>query len=303
MMQSNDYSGTGVTASSWDEKYLTGRKSAWTENLLVAREINRRMTNDPSMHWLNWFFEKFLDRKPGKVLSIGCGDGAHELIMARCGYVDHVHGFDASSAGIARAKAAADTEGLAATFEVKLFEEFSADPPIAVYDMVMFAGALHHVRNIEDMLFAVQRTLKPEGLLLVNEYIGPAYQLYPKNQLDIVNLVLRLSSPEMRLGHDTEVRLPTMQMIYEADPSEGVRAPLIRPLLPHFFSPLFERLNGGGLLHALFDGLNANKVNDNSPESNAYIAACIDLENILTASNFLPHDFMFGCYKNDKSNS
>lgn len=279
--------------------YDRGIKSSWTENIWVQRAVNARMTGNPETHWLNWFFTEYLGYQPAKVLSIGCGDGSHELIIARQKYAEHVYGFDASASGIEKASRQAKEEGLNAEFSVKLFEEFSADPPNAAYDIAIFAGSLHHVKDIEDMLFAVQKAVKRDGLILVNEYVGPAYQLYSDKQLAVINCLLNIMPQNIKVREDFELVTPTMRTIYETDPSEGVRAPLIPILLPKFFNPLFQRKMNGALLHGLFDGLDGMKINDGSKQSNAVVLALIELEDMLSDSNFLNSDFLFGLYSND----
>lgn len=299
---SNDTNDTAAThAAHWDLKYRDTVKSSWTQNPSVQRAVNQRMTGNPGMHWLNWVFADFLPERPSKVLSIGCGDGSHELIVAREGYADVVHGFDASPVGIEMARKQAAEESLNAVFEVKLFEDFTENPPDGDFDVAMFAGSLHHVRDIEGMLFAVQRAVRPGGFVIVNEYVGPAYQLYGDVQINLVNTVLGMLPREALIGEDFRLTIPTMQTVYAVDPSEGVRAPLIPVLLPRFFTPVMCRQMNGALLHPLFDGLNAAVVNADTQETRKLMESIITLEDMLTEARVLSSDFMFAVYRNDLS--
>lgn len=288
-----------IHTAHWDLKYRESIKSSWTENPVVQRAVNKRMTGNPNLHWLNWVFTEFLPVRPQNVLSVGCGDGSHELIIARQDYADLVYGFDASPVAIEMANRQARDEGLKAIFEVKLFEEFSEQPPEDEFDLAMFAGSLHHVRDIEGILFAIQKALKPGGFVVVNEYVGPAYQLYGELQQRLVNDVLGLLPKDTLIDPDFRLRIPTMRTVYATDPSEGVRAPLIPTLLPRFFTTLMRRQMNGALLHPLFDGLNGAVVNVDTPENQRLIERIIDLEDVLTEAKILSSDFMFAVYRND----
>lgn len=289
---------TSTTASAhWDQMYESATRSAWTQNGAVAEELYLRMT-DQKGFWLDWVFNSYLP-SADHVLSIGCGDGSHELMIGRQKFARKVTAFDASPVAIAQAKTIATQEGLPIDFQVRLFEEFVADAgPDNVYDCVLFSGSLHHVTDLEGTLSSVRRVLRPGGTVIVNEYCGPCYQLYPTSQVNLVNRVLDRIPAQFRMGPTEQLHLPTIEMIMAADPTEGVRAPLIPTLVPMYFTKEYERFLGGALLHPIFGCLNGAKVNDGSPESVALVEMLILMERELTAAGALPHDFMFGIYRN-----
>lgn len=284
-----------TTASHWDAKYASATQSAWVQNPLVEQAIYQRMTGQRGF-WLDWVFNDLMS-PVDSLLSVGCGDGSHELLIARRGFARSVVAFDAAPGAIQRAQETATAEGLAVEFHNRLFEEFVLNPgPENRYDAVLFSGSLHHVTDLEGMLSAVQRVLRPGGRVIVNEYCGPCYQLYSPTQVQIVDRTIA-SLPEDYRFSDRLV-LPTMDMIMASDPTEGVRSALIPHLLPMYFKAEYERLVGGGLLHPLFGCLNASRVNDGSPESRLLVEMLILLEDELTRAGVLQHDFMFGVYSN-----
>lgn len=287
-----------TAAAHWDQMYESATRSAWTQNPLVERELYRRMTGQTGF-WLEWVFTDGM-RPVNRLLSVGCGDGHHEIMIARRGFAKHVTAFDASSFAIEQAGTVAAVENLAIDFSVRLFEQFVADPgPEASYDAVLFSGSLHHVLDLEGMLSAVRQVLKPGGLIIVNEYCGPCYQLYSKAQVDLVNRVLDSLNPRFLFEGSFRLQLPTMDMIMASDPTEGVRASLIPLLVPMYFKPQYERFVGGALLHPLFGCLNGTQINDGSSESDALVRMLIVLENELTSNGQLPHEFMFGIYRRE----
>ncbi len=284
-----------TTVSHWDAKYAAATQSAWVQNSIVERAVYRRMTGQEGF-WLDWVFNCLIP-PVDNLLSIGCGDGSHEMLIARRGFAKRVLAFDAASGAIARAQETAGSEGLAVEFRNSLFEEFVTNPgPENTYDVVLFSGSLHHVTDLEGMLCAVQRVLKPGGKVIVNEYCGPCYQLYSPSQVQTVDRVIAALPEEFRSAD--RLAMPTMQMIMDSDPTEGVRSALIPLLVPMYFEREYERFIGGGLLHPLFTCLNAAKVNDGSPESRALVEMLVLMEDELTRAGALRHDFMFGIYVN-----
>lgn len=284
-----------TTASHWDAKYATATRSAWVQNPLVEQALYQRMTGQRG-YWLDWVFTHLLS-PVGSLLSVGCGDGFHELLIARRGYARNISAFDAAPGAVQRAQEVAAAEGLAIDFRNRLFEEFVLNPGAEdQHDVVFFSGSLHHVTDLEGMLSAVQRVLKPGGKVIVNEYCGPCYQLYPPSQVAIVDRTIAALPEKFRASDRLE--MPSMEMIKASDPTEGVRSALIPQLVPMYFKPEYERFVGGALLHPLFGCLNASRVNDGSPESRVLVEMLIHLEDELTRSGALQHDFMLGIYAN-----
>lgn len=290
-----DNSQQETATSHWDGMYANVTRSAWTQNLQVSHALHRRMTDQPEF-WLAWLFHQYLP-PVGRLLSIGCGDGVHENIIARYGLAKSIVAFDASPVAIERARAEAEAGGWHVDFSVRLFEEFADSPgPEGEFDVVLFSGSLHHVKDLEGMLSAVRRVLKPDGKVVVNEYCGACYQIYPKSQAEIVDRILETIPREFKAADKLEI--PTIEQVMASDPTEGVRASLIPQLISVYFEAEYERFLGGGLLHPIFTCLNGDRVNDDSPESRMLVDMLIRMDDELTRSGALGHDFMFGIYRN-----
>jgi 2-polyprenyl-3-methyl-5-hydroxy-6-metoxy-1,4-benzoquinol methylase len=281
----------------WDNMHDQAIRSAWTENPVIARHLMRRITGTDKF-WLNWLFEDYLPEhfpgRTGRILSIGCGDGAHELLIARHGYAGQIDAFDASPKGIAKAQSQAEAENLKGVdFWVDSFENFASMPHEPRYDLVLFAGSMHHVRDIEDMLRAVRAILKSDGLLVFNEYIGSCYNIYPPAQVSIVNQVLSALHPSFIAEGFSRFVNPSIDSALAHDPSEAVRAPLIMQIVAAYFDFHYKRGFGGALLHPLFTCLNARKLNDGSPESETISSLLAEMDSLLAEHRVLPHDFCF----------
>jgi hypothetical protein len=202
-----------------------------------------------------------------------------------------------SQAGIKAARAVAESEGLAASFSVATFDSFTAAPDTEPYDMVLFIGSLHHVREMEAMLDKVRNALAGNGVVLVNEYVGPCYGIFSDERLGIINRVLSSPAPEFKLAPESQRVNPTIEAVLSYDPSESTRSALIPSFLSYYFKACVTRNFGGALLHPLFDHLNSGRLADGSPESNTIVRLLIETENLLTDAGLLPNDFLFGLYQ------
>lgn len=287
-----------VVSHHWDDQFETGVRSSWFAYPAVLSELNRRVTGRDAF-WLSWVLQEYLPERLERVLSIGCGDGSHELMMARHNFVGSVDAFDLSPAGIAKAEQEARSENMNAHFSVRDFDDFIANPGID-YDAVFFIGSLHHVKDLEGMLAAVRKSLRRDGYLIISEYVGPCYNIYPDDRITIINNTLDLLDPVFKLRPDARWTNPTIETVFSIDPSESVRSELIPPFLKFYFEPELIRPIGGALLHPLADHLNSTKLNDGSAESKTIVRMLIQIENQLEAAGLLPSDFMVGIYRNTK---
>ena len=59
------------------------------------------------------------------------------------------------------------------------------------YDIIVFDMILHHIKNVGNLLEKVKYSLKNDGLLLINEYVGPNRFQYTKEQLHKSNQILK----------------------------------------------------------------------------------------------------------------
>lgn len=144
-----------------------------------------------------------------RVLSIGCGLGDTELLLAP--RVAHLTGIDISEAGIAEARASAARQGVKnAFFDVKMAEKL---PPEAVFDAILAVFFLHHLPDpeLEAMPALLARLLKPGGRV---------YALDPSvNRLS--GKVGRLLFPKLMAKYQTdderEIALPRVVQLFEKE--------------------------------------------------------------------------------------
>jgi len=141
--------------------------------------------------------------------------------------------------------------------------------PRAAFDVVFFHQSLHHVVSLEALFAEVMLSLRPGGLLYLDEYIGPSRFDWNDERLAPHRAVYAGLPAEVRATE--RLQLP----IQQDDPSEAVRSSEILPLLKVGFEIEEYRPYGGNILSVLYPEL--NKEHLTATVTDALIAADRDL--------------------------
>jgi SAM-dependent methyltransferase len=221
----------------------------------VRAEINRRIGGGKELWPLDWFAATYPGRTFDRALSIGCGTGALERDLLQrelCGSID---AFDGSIASLSLARRAATRGGgdriryFAADFNRPAF-------PRGAFDAVFIHQALHHVAKLEKLLREILLALKPNGLLYLEEYVGPSRHAWTDGKL----------APLARLYDELPRELRSFDRIpapiQADDPSEAIRSDEIREQLAIGFRIEHERGYGGNLLAVILPSLDLERAGE-----------------------------------------
>jgi len=289
----------GRTADTW------GRHAA--AKAAGAPEAQRYWTSSPQIlkeyifgyfggiDWYGFIRTRYCDPTREHGLSLCCGDGFTERQLVLWDSIRRCEGIDLSEEAIAVARAQAEAEGLhTMTYRVADIETLTLPPES--YDLVVFWQGLHHLRRPERILREVGRALRPEGILLVNDYVGPARFQLPQVQVDLINKWLKQLPPELRREPNGVIREtftpPTVEQVIAFDASEAVCSDQILPILTRDF-PILERIDwGGALLQFLLDGIVQN-FSPEDPEHRAWITRLCEADNEVLEKGVLPTSFTF----------
>ena len=123
--------------------------------------------------------------------------------------------------------------------------------------------SLHHIEALEHVLQQCRQALRPRGLLLVNEFVGPSRFQWTERQLDMANTALASIPSALRRdlakgGLKTTVERPTVEHMIRTDPSESVRSAEIERLVKDHFAVVGEWNWGGTLNHLVFQNIAGN---------------------------------------------
>ena len=123
---------------------------------------------DGATDYVSW--ASFLLREHGsreRCLSLGSGLGRMEKFLISTGFTSKFETIELSPHG--NKKARIYEEGIEALEGDLNFVQLEPES----YDFILCHGVLHHLINLEHVFGQLNRALKPNGLLLVYEYVGP----------------------------------------------------------------------------------------------------------------------------------
>jgi len=296
----------------------------------------------------DWFERWAVDRVVGgrapvqRCLSLCCGFGEIERILARLGAFEHCRAIDLAAPAVEAARVAAAAAGITQIdYDVVDIESIALEPESV--DLVWANGALHHLSQLEHVLSEVERALRPGGILVANEYIGPNHAQLGARESELVNAVIHLIPPSLREQTEASFvparfkgprwlelayrglagRLPDRPSLppwqrrvaaarrrlplprprrfgrvwdnnpwyYEhVDPSEGVRAAEIVPVLTRVFDHVEVRPYNGSILPLALDRGFYERYDPTDEQHVTLLDALVRLESGLVASGQIaPH--------------
>lgn len=264
----------------------------------IRRTINQRVTGDPELPAINWFFQQVAPHRPlplDRVLVIGCGASGLETRLVQSGMVASAVALDLSPRALALAAQAAAAAGLTSVVhrqaDMNALPLGTPDLQPGSFDAVFAVAGIHHCANLEGLYATVAQLLVPGGWFFLDEFIGPNRFQWSDLQLGLVNGVLstlpdalvKTGTGQLRRGY---VR-PTVDNVLDVDPSEAVRSADIVPLLPRWFTIECQRGYGGNLLHLILSQIAQNFHND----PGGYLTRMIALEDWCLSQGMLTDDF------------
>jgi SAM-dependent methyltransferase len=237
-------------ASYWDDHVgeHINSFSHWEGTKPVQMHQWKHVTGDPNYNPVAWFWHKYGPFE--RSASIACGNGILERYVAEnlLPPDGRITGFDVSPASVKLARSLSKSEG--ADFDVRDMNHQLWDE--ATYDAVFAHGALHHVEALDFCLGEMAKSLKPTGLLYVNDYLGPARFQFSETQLRLANDLLLRVPEKFRSGNTPKNCDPVA--LSHMDPSEAVNPHQIYETLRAHFDIVERHAMGGTLLAPIFGG-------------------------------------------------
>jgi len=268
------------------------------ESPLVLAQINELISGDPGLDWANYVFRKYLlasGKGVERGLSLGCGDGRierHMRMLAACHQID---AFDIAESAIAHARKRALESGIdGIIYQVRDLNDIKLPPNH--YDVVVASSILHHISNLEGLLDQVRSSLKPGGLLVANEYVGPSQFQWTSKQVQIINEILsllpehyrrRVTDPHKVKDHISRPRIWWMNV---RDPSEAIRSNEIVEMIERRFRIIERKDFGGTILHMLLQDIVWN-FDPHDEHDGTILKLVLYVEKVLIEEEVIPSDF------------
>ncbi|HYC90243.1 MAG TPA: class I SAM-dependent methyltransferase [Thermoanaerobaculia bacterium] len=255
--------------------------NTWMANTAVLMHLNERATGDPARDWLSSWAHRWFVGKDLRVLVLGCGEGWLERAVAQWPFVARIDAVDFAEEAVNRAREAARDLNKIHYGVVDLNRDTL---PPDTYDVVVAHSVLHHVENLEHAYAQLEKTMRPNATLILNEYVGPNRFQYGDDVLSIMNALLAC------IGQPPKQR-PSVEEMLANDPTEAVRSEELLPLTGRTFEVL-ERKNIGGtiLQHLLYETVARFRF-ENARERSILEMLCT-IEAMLVDSGRVPCDYV-----------
>ena len=163
----------------------------------------------------------------GDTLSLGCGAGHLDRIFKERHYTFRSFaGIDISREAVERAQTLAEQIALAPSIRYTAADLNTIELPAESFDFIYFFQSLHHIEALERVLDSCSAALRTDGLLLVNEFVGPSRFQWTSRQLEMAT-ELTLALPEdlrrdlQRGGIKSRVERPSNRA---HDPPRSIRS-------------------------------------------------------------------------------
>jgi SAM-dependent methyltransferase len=273
---------------------------AW-EIPALRRRWNFMVSGDEDVDHVGYIRRKYLnDKKDLSAFSPGCGGGGNEVRWGETGVFRSIDACDLSAPRIAKAVALAGEKKLAGVVRFHV-GDMETVPGREHYDLVITEGALHHFYPMRRSLERIRELLKPGGLLVVNEFVGPSRFQWPAGQLRAANALLALiPEPYRRRWPDGKAKeridAPGRLRMWLADPSEAAESSMILPLLREMFATLEIKNKGGALIPLVFFGI-AHHYLHGDETAERILRLAFAFEDLLTQGGDISSDYILGIFR------
>lgn len=271
----------------------------------VRERWNILISGDDKKNYLDFLIEDYLSNKSNlKLLSIGSGISNAEIELAsHTSIFKEIICIDIAENLLEIAsKNAAKKNITNIKFVVKNIDnfEFKKDD----FDIIFFKSSLHHFDKVDRLLSGkIKHSLKPSGLLIINEFVGKTRHQFSKEQIDSINEAIKLIPKKYRTRfkskfHKNKYRGVGIIRMILADPSECIDSSSIMPSIHKNYKTIIEKPYGGNILMSAFRDISHHFYETDSEKEK------ILKDIFLLEDNYLKNhqsDLVFGIYENIKN--
>ena len=288
------------TKSTFGETLKTG--SNWWIIPEVKQRENFKISGNYNTTFDSYLIDKYINNNKNiNILSVGCGAGNREIRIAKNNPTANILGLDLSKHLISTATKTAKKENIN-NIVFKDADFYTFELQENHFDIILFHSALHHFRNIDPITLRIKKSLKDQGYLILNEYVGKNRLQFSFEQLDEMNKLLNKIPVQYRNRYLTKrtknkIYAPGLIRMIISDPSEAVESETIIPIIHKHFKTIEEKKIGGDLLMMILKDIAHNFTGNESKESQKVLEMLFEEEDQYLKKVDSP-DFIFGIYQN-----
>ncbi len=282
----------------WSEKAKNPPKlCSWTDAPTVLEWVHRAISGNPKQSWSQYAVKKYVktgDQGVAEGLVLGCGNGVLDRELRKLRAIERIDAYDIAPGAIEEATRLTAKAGFGGiTYHVADLNH--VELPAGKYDVAFCSSAVHHIERLEHLFAQVRRALKPGGYFIILEYVGPSQFQFPPKVVRIINDLLQILPPELRVRSDDgavkdSFEAPTREYMNCVDPSEAIRSDEILPLMGQFFELVEVKPYGGTINHMLLHAI-VHNFDEAKPEGRALLSLLMYLESLLIREGVLATDF------------
>lgn len=276
------------------------QSSNWWMIPEIRKRWNFMVTKNENLDFIDFTVNNFLkDEKYLKMLSLGSGNCSSELKFAAYNNFKEIVCTDISEIPLKKAENKAKKRNLN-NIKFKVQDTNTLIFTKNYYDIVYFRASLHHFKNIENLVGKlIIETLKPNGFLIIDEYVGPNRIQFPKHQIKAINKAIQLIPKKYRKRYKlniykNKVYGPGIIRMKIADPSECIESENILPSIHKYYDTIHEASYGGNILMAGLKDISHHFIDIND-EKKRILKKLFDFENDYLQKN--ESNFVFGIYQ------
>lgn len=280
--------------------HLDTQSSNWWIIPKVKERWNLLITGNKNIGTEQFTVENYLkDRKNLRMLSLGSGNCSSELKFASYDNFSEILCTDIAEKPLKAAERISIEKKINnIKFEIQDANNF--DLSNNYYDVVYFKASLHHFKNVNKLVGdLIKKTLKKDGLLIIDEFVGPTRFQYPKSQIREINRAIQIIPKKYRKRYKLNI---TKNKIYGsglirmilADPSECVDSENIIPSIHEHYQTIYEAGYGGNIVKMALKDL-AHHFVDLNIENEYILNELFNYEDEYLKNH--KSDFVFGIYK------
>lgn len=266
----------------------------------IQKRWNCMISGNENMEYEEYVFHKYLQGKSNlKLLSVGCGEGIHERNFAKHDCFSAIEATDISEKSIIKARILAKENNLSINYRSGDFKQLVYDKNS--FDVILFSSSLHHFEDVSTFLKNnVKPLLNENGILVINEYVGPNRLQWTNQQLKKANELLKELPMNYKLLYDNKtikkkVYRPGIFRMLLVDPSEAPDSANIVSALNSNFKVLEQTNLGWNILHILLKGIAHNFCNDENETQDLLTNLFSEEDQFVTETK--SSDAIFGVYQ------
>jgi SAM-dependent methyltransferase len=240
---------------------------------------------------------------PGRILSIGCGDGGVEIRVAKILLERGVSNFvfvcaDLSPILLDHLRDAVEAEGLASHFQLVEADLNHIDIP-GTFDVIMANHSLHHIVGLEALFAFSHERLKDGGIFATSDIIGRnGHTRWPETAA-----ILQAAWPMLKPMQRYNVQLRQHNETFvdhdcSTEGFEGIRAQDILPIMTKLFFP-YKFFATAGIVDMFIERSYGHGFNVNSEQDITFVKFIADLNEILIDAGVVKPTWMMAYFTKD----